>query len=93
VFNFKIPRGLRDGNNQIRYPFDVEMNINHEYWHLRDNDPTEMGIGVAPPPGSSRIDIKFSFANPLDDYNEVKPAPPFGYVPEITFRNMSLTDR
>ncbi len=31
-------RGLRDGN-QIRYPFNVEMNINHEYWHLRENDP------------------------------------------------------
>ena len=28
-------RGLRDGN-QIRYPFNVEMNINHEYWHLRE---------------------------------------------------------
>jgi hypothetical protein len=25
------PRGLRDGNNQILYPFNVEMNINHEY--------------------------------------------------------------
>ena len=85
-------RGLRDGNNQIRYPFNVEMNINHEYWHLRDNDPTETGIGGAPPPGSARIDIKFSFANPLDDYNEVKPAPPFGYVPEIAFRNMSWMD-
>lgn len=84
-------RGLRDGNNQIRYPFNVEMNINHEYWHLRDNDPTESGVGAIPP-GTARIDIKFSFANPLDDHNEVKPAPPFGYVPEIAFRNMSWMD-
>ena len=28
-----------DANNEIRYPFNVEMNINHEYWHLRENDP------------------------------------------------------
>ena len=40
-------RGLRDGN-QIRYPFNVEMNINHEYWHLRDNDPNERGQSAPP---------------------------------------------
>lgn len=27
--------------NQIRFPLNVEMNINHEYWHLRDNDPND----------------------------------------------------
>jgi choline dehydrogenase-like flavoprotein len=83
-------RGLRDANNQIRYPFNVEMNVNHEYWHLRENDPT-----AAPPPpvsGAARIDIKFSFGNCLDENNEVKPAPPFGYVPEIAFRNQSWAD-
>ena len=83
-------RGLRDANNEIRYPFNVEMNINHEYWHLRENDP-----GAAEPPptgGAARIDIKFSFGNCLDDNNEVKPAPPFGYVPEIAFRNQSWAD-
>jgi choline dehydrogenase-like flavoprotein len=84
-------RGMRDQNNQIRYPFNVEMNINHEYWHLRDNDPgaTDGGGAAA---GSARVDIKFSFGNCLDDYNEVKPAPPFGYVPEIAFRNLSWMD-
>lgn len=83
-------RGLRDNNGEIRYPFNVEMNLNHEYWHLRENDPGERG--PAGPSGSARIDIKFSFANCLDENNEVKPAPPFGYVPEVAFRNQSRAD-
>jgi hypothetical protein len=86
-------RGLRDGD-QIRYPFNVEMNINHEYWHLRENDPNtnDPGFSTSNMVGPSRIDIKFSFGNCLDDVNEVKPAPPFGYVPEIVFRNLSWMD-
>lgn len=83
-------RGLRDQNNQTRYPFNVEMNINHEYWHLRENDPA--GEGGGGPSGSARIDVKFSFGNCLDDENEVKPAAPYGYVPEIAFRNLSWAD-
>ena len=90
-------RGLRDPDHpeQIRYPFNVEMNVNHEYWHLRENDPMQSadepsGHGQ---PGPSRVDIKFSFANCLDDANEIKPAPPFGYVPEITFGNLKYMDR
>ena len=83
-------KGLRDANNQIRYPFNVEMNINHEYWHLRENDPTENE--PLPTQGVARIDIKFSFGNCLDNNNEVKPAPPFGYVPEVVFRNQSWAD-
>ena len=80
-------RGHRDGQGRIRFPFNVEMNVNHEYWHLRENDP-----GLAQQDdssGPSRIEIKFSFGNALDDHNEVKPAPPFGYVPEIAFRNLN----
>jgi hypothetical protein len=87
-------RGLRDGN-EIRYPFNVEMNVNHEYWHLRDNDPNARdggGFSTNTSAGPSRVDIKFSFGNCLDDTNEVKPAPPFGYVPEIVFRNLSWMD-
>lgn len=83
-------RGLRDSNNEIRFPFNIEMNLNHEHWHLRENDPES-----APPPptgGAARIDIKFSFGNCLDENNEVKSAPPFGYVPEIAFRNQSWAD-
>lgn len=83
-------RGLRDRDGQIRYPFNVEMNLNHEYWHLRENDPGERG--QSGPVGAARIDIKFSFGNCLDENNELKPAPPFGYVPEIAFRNQSWAD-
>jgi hypothetical protein len=83
-------RGVRDHQNMIRYPFNVEMNLNHEYWHLRENDPG--GAGNPGPAGSARIDIKFSFGNPLDDENEVKAALPFAYVPEISFRNLSWVD-
>lgn len=87
-------RGLRDGT-EMRYPFNVELNINHEYWHLRDNDPNASdprGFSTNAGAGPSRIDIKFSFGNCLDDVNEVRPAPPFGYVPEIVFRNLSWMD-
>jgi hypothetical protein len=84
-------RGRREPNGEIRYPFNVEMNINHEYWHLRQNDPNAPGEENRPP-GAARIDIKFSFGNCLDDGNEVKPAPPFGYRPEIVFGNLSWTD-
>jgi len=84
-------RGRRDAQNRIIYPFNIEMNINHEYWHLRENDP---GAGPAPVDTSaaSIVEIKFSFGNCLDDGNEVKPAPPFGYVPELTFRNLNWMD-
>lgn len=83
-------RGHRDGG-EIRFPFNVEMNVNHEYWHLRENDPTERAV-PDPSGGNSRLDIKFSFGNCLDDTNEIKDAPPFAYVPEITFRNLSWMD-
>jgi choline dehydrogenase-like flavoprotein len=83
-------RGHRGANNEIRYPLNVEMNINHEYWHLRENDP---GVaGASNPGGAARIDIKFSFGNCLDDDNEVKSPPEFQYVPEVTFRNLSGAD-
>ncbi|MCL4800899.1 MAG: hypothetical protein KJ025_15010 [Burkholderiales bacterium] len=90
-------RGLRDPERpaEIRYPFNVEMNVNHEYWHLRDNDPRERDAAAFSTNdniGPSRVDIKFSFGNCLDDDNEVKAAPPYGYVPEIAFRNLKWMD-
>jgi hypothetical protein len=86
-------RGLRAGS-EIRYPFNVEMNINHEYWHLRENDPKAPGsdFSTNTEAGPSRLDIKFSFGNLLDEANEVRPAPPYGYVPEIVFHNLSWMD-
>jgi choline dehydrogenase-like flavoprotein len=62
------------------------MNINHEYWHLRENDPSAPGAPISID-GASRIDIKFSFGNFLDDSNRVHAPLPFGYVPEISFKN------
>jgi hypothetical protein len=91
-------RGQRDAFNRIRYPFNVEMNVNHEYWHLRENDPDDpartdpTAFSANDPLGPSRIDIKFSFANCLDDDNEIRPAPPFEYVPEIRFHNQKWMD-
>ena len=80
-------KGRRDGG-QVRYPFNVEMNINHEYWHLRDDDPTALpGPGFGP----SRLDIKFSFANCLDADNVIR-ADVADYVPEIAFHNLSWAD-
>lgn len=94
-------RGLPDPDNpeQTRYPFNVEMNVNHEYWHLRENDPNDpdranpRAFSPSDPTGESRVDIKFSFGNCLDDGNEIKEAPAFGYVPEIQFHNQSWMDR
>lgn len=79
-------RGKRDAAGKIIYPFNVEMNVNHEYWHLRENDPSSPATPISTT-GDSIIDIKFSFGNCLDNDNMVRDAPPFGYVPEIVFRN------
>lgn len=84
-------RGRRDAQNQTLYPFNVEMNINHEYWHLRENDPSASSTPFGDS-GASIVELKFSFGNCLDSGNEVKPAPPFGYVPEIAFKNLHWMD-
>ncbi len=88
-------RGRLEADGSIRYPFNVEMNVNHEYWHLRENDPSDpqSRFSTIDPNGPSRVDIKFSFANCLDDENEIRAAPPFGYVPEILFGNLNWMDR
>lgn len=83
-------RGRRDAQNRILYPFNVEMNVNHEYWHLRENDPNAPGGAL--PSGASIVEIKFSFGNCLDSGNEIRPAPPGAYVPEIVFRNQGWMD-
>jgi choline dehydrogenase-like flavoprotein len=84
-------RGRRDSQNRILYPFNVEMNINHEYWHLRENDPSASATPINNS-GASIVEIKFSFANCLDNGNEIKPAAPYGYVPEIAFKNLNWMD-
>jgi Choline dehydrogenase and related flavoproteins len=80
-------RGLPDANGHINFPFNIEMNVNHEYWHLRNNDP-----GAEPAPDNTakaRVDIKFSFANCLDDENGIFSHAWDNYTPEIRFKRFS----
>lgn len=83
-------RGLVDENGHLRFPFNVEMNINHEYWHLRNNDPS--AEPTPDDPAKTRIDIKYSFANCLDDDNGVLSHAHDGYRPMIRFRRFSDLD-
>ncbi|MDJ0706983.1 MAG: GMC family oxidoreductase [Leptolyngbyaceae cyanobacterium MO_188.B28] len=83
-------RGNRDANGHIRYPFNIEMNINHEYWHLRNNDPS--AEPVVDDTSKTRVDIKFSFGNCLDDENGIFSHANDGYTPEIRFKRFSALD-
>ncbi len=83
-------RGHQDAHGNTRFPFNIEMNVNHEYWHLRDNDPSEH-----PSPDTtskSRIDIKFSFANCLDDSNGIHSHAFDAYRPAIQFKRFAYLD-
>ena len=80
-------KGRPDANGHINFPFNIEMNINHEYWHLRNNDPSAEPIPDNT--AKSRIDIKFSFANCLDEENGIFSHANDGYRPEIRFRRFS----
>jgi len=86
-------RGRKDGSGSIIYPFNIEMNVNHEYWHLRENDSTAPHevIGTGP---ESIVELKFSFGNVLDDDNEIEfgAAAPPPYVPPIRFKNLNWVD-
>ncbi|MFE7629039.1 GMC oxidoreductase [Kocuria sp. NPDC057446] len=77
------------GDQDVQHPFNVELNINHEYWHRRDNDPDTRDL--QPPGAASVLDFKFSFANCLDPGNAVHPAPPGEYVSQIDFSNLNWT--
>lgn len=63
------------------------MNVNHEFWHLRNNDPSTLPI----PDDNSRtcIDIKFSFANCLDNDNGIFSHANDNYTPDIRFKRFS----
>lgn len=86
-------RGHRDASGAaLAYPFNIEMNVNHEYWHLRENDPSAPRVLVRSG-HESIVDIKFSFGNVLDDDNalrfDVLTTP---YVPEVRFKNLHWLD-
>ena len=83
-------RGKRDLNGHIIFPFNIEMNVNHEFWHLRDNDLSL--ISLPDDPSKTRVDIKFSFANCLDDENGIFSHALDGYTPEIRFKLFSNLD-
>lgn len=81
-------KGNRDASDHVTYPFNIEMNVNHEYWHLRNNDPSaEQPVDDS---SKTRIDIKFSFANCLDDENGILSSFDDGYIPEIRFKRFSM---
>lgn len=83
-------RGATDQNGHIQFPFNIEMNVNHEYWHLRNNDPA--ADAVFDDRSRTRVDIKFSFANCLDDANGIFSHANDGYTPEIRFKRFSYLD-
>ncbi|MFG6105416.1 GMC family oxidoreductase [Leptothoe sp. EHU-05/26/07-4] len=83
-------RGNLDANGHVSFPFNIEMNINHEYWHLRNNDPS--AEPVVDDTSKTRIDIKFSFANCLDDENGILSHANDGYTPDIRFKRFSVLD-
>ena len=81
-------KGNRDASGHVTYPFNIEMNVNHEYWHLRNNDlSAEQPVDDS---SKTRIDIKFSFANCLDDENGILSSFDDGYIPEIRFKRFSM---
>lgn len=83
-------RGRPDQNGHVKFPFNIEMNVNHEYWHLRNNDPS--AIPTIDDTSKTRVDIKFSFANCLDDENGIFSHASDGYIPEIRFKRFASLD-
>ena len=83
-------RGRPDQNGHIKFPFNIEMNVNHEYWHLRNNDAS--AEPVIDDTSKTRVDIKFSFANCLDDENGIFSHASDGYTPEIRFKRFAFLD-
>jgi hypothetical protein len=80
-------RGNRDTSGHTIYPFNIEMNVNHEYWHLRNNDLS--AEPVVDDTSKTRVDIKFSFGNCLDDENGILSRADDNYTPEIRFKRFS----
>lgn len=83
-------RGKSDANGHVIFPFNIEMNVNHEYWHLRNNDLSAEPI--VDNTSKTRVDIKFSFANCLDDFNGIFSHANDGYTPNVRFKRFSSLD-
>ena len=79
-------RGNKNNDGSIKYPFNIELNINHEYWHLRHNDPSSGMPWVSYDDAENvRVDMKYSFANVLDSNNKIHSHANDGYKPYIEF--------
>ena len=83
-------------HDEIRYPFNVEMNINHEYWHLRENDPNANRSGgiLDQHPAAARRASTSSSASATASTTATRSSPPrrSATCPEIAFRNLSWMD-
>jgi choline dehydrogenase-like flavoprotein len=88
-------KGRPGAEEAVALPFNIELNVNPTYWHVRENDPD----GFAEPlreGTKSLIEFKFSFGNCLDDGNDMV----FDdlYRPRVEFGNLRrardvVTDR
>ena len=82
-------RGKTEADGSLRYPFNVEMNINSDYWHLRENDPTQ---DPSTPSNEVKVDIKFSFGNCLENLNVILPHGATDYKSEIKFKDHRIAN-
>lgn len=79
-------KGKKDAQGRIKYPFNIEMNINHEFWHLRNNDVEERLWDIQNN-NDTILDIKFSFANCLDNQNKLWNSSLSPFQKGVQFRN------
>ena len=80
-------RGRPGGREAVALPFNVELNVNPRYWHVRRNDPDDDEFARPFREGAtSLLEFKFSFGNCLDDGNELVFDDLF--LPKVEFGNL-----
>ncbi|GJL72371.1 MAG: hypothetical protein NMNS01_15700 [Nitrosomonas sp.] len=86
----KNGNALLVASGHVIYPFSIEMNLNHGYWHFRNNDFSAEPISDNP--SKTCVNIKFSFANCLDDFNGIFSHANDDYTPNVRFERFSTLD-
>jgi choline dehydrogenase-like flavoprotein len=88
-------KGRPGANEAVAFPFNIELNVNPAYWHIRENDPDDFARPLREGT-KSLVEFKFSFGNCLDDGNDMV----FDdlYRPKVEFGNLRranelVTDR
>ena len=88
-------KGRSGGGDAVAFPFNIELNVNPTFWHVRENDPDDFARGLRAGT-KSLVEFKFSFGNCLDDGNDMV----FDdlYRPKVEFANLRraqelVTDR